>query len=221
MFIGHYAVGFAAKKWAPKVSLGSLVVGAIFLDLLWPLFLMLDMEHFRVQPGITAVSPFDFYDYPLSHSLFMVLAWSLLVGLIYLAATKDERGGVVMGLLVLSHWGLDLVVHRPDLGLWPVEMSNMVMTKLGLGLWSSFPGTLIVEIGLFAAGIAYYMRTTKALDQVGEWALWGFVAFLLVAYVASLKSMPPSDSNKVSLMGFAQLLLVAWAFWIDDHRRKV
>src|SRR5690242_16928947 len=100
MFLGHYGLGFAAKKWAPKVSLGSLLVGTLFLDLLWPTFLMLDIEHVRVQPGILRMVSFDFYDYPLSHSLFMTLAWSLLVGLVYYVFTRDGRGSLVMGGLV-------------------------------------------------------------------------------------------------------------------------
>jgi hypothetical protein len=41
---------------------------------------LLGLEHVRIVPGITKVSPFDFYDYPISHSLLTVLGWSMLVG---------------------------------------------------------------------------------------------------------------------------------------------
>ena len=69
MFIGHFAVAFAGKKVAPKVSLGVLFLAAQFLDVLWPVFVLLGAEHFRIISGITKVSPFDFYDFPISHSL--------------------------------------------------------------------------------------------------------------------------------------------------------
>ena len=92
MFIGHFGVALAAKKVAPRTSLGSLFLATQFADLLWPILLLFGIEHVRIAPGITAVSPFDFYDYPISHSLVTLSAWALLVGLGYLAITKYARG---------------------------------------------------------------------------------------------------------------------------------
>jgi hypothetical protein len=69
MFIGHYAVALAAKKAAPKVSLGTLFIAVQLVDMLWPLFLLLGLEHARIDPGNTPVTPLDFYDYPITHSL--------------------------------------------------------------------------------------------------------------------------------------------------------
>ncbi len=220
MFIGHYAVGMAAKKWAPKTSLGTLLAAALWLDILWPFFLLLDLEHVRVAPGITRMVPFDFYDYPLSHSLFMALAWSVLVGLLYVAFTKDGRGAWVMGGLVASHWVLDLFVHRPDLPIWPTEFTNMAATKVGLSIWTSVWGTLLLEFGLFALGIWLYLQATKAKDQTGTLAFWGLALFLAVMYVVDLKMTPPNNVNLISLAGFSQLLMVAWGYWIDDHRKN-
>jgi hypothetical protein len=79
MFIGHFGVALGAKRIAPQASLGTLILAAQFLDLLWPVFLLLGWEHVRIAPGITKVSPFDFTDYPLSHSLLMVAGWSVLL----------------------------------------------------------------------------------------------------------------------------------------------
>ncbi|HVZ79456.1 MAG TPA: hypothetical protein VHE12_01495 [bacterium] len=220
MFLGHYAVGFAAKKWAPKVSLGSLLIGALFLDLLWPLFLLMDLEHVRVSPGITRMVPFDFYDYPLSHSLFMTIAWSLLVGLVYLVFTRDGRGSCILGGLVASHWFLDLLVHRPDLPIWPADSTNMAAPKVGLFIWNSMVGTLILEFGLLALGVWLYTMATKAKDRTGVLAFWGLVLFLAVMYVVDLRMTPPNNTNLLSLAGFSQLLMVAWGYWIDDHRKK-
>ncbi len=218
MFIGHYAVGLAAKKWAPKASLGTLVAAAIWLDLVWPLFLMLDLEHFRVMPGITQMVPMDFYDYPLSHSLFMAAAWAALFGLIYFMMEKDSKGSWVIGGLVLSHWFLDLIVHRPDLPLWPAD--SLSATKYGLGLWNHAAAAIPLEIALFAAGLWLYQKSTKALDKVGGMGLWIFGVVLIIVFIADLKTVPPSNPYIVSLMGFSQLLFVAWAYWIDDHRKN-
>jgi hypothetical protein len=219
MFIGHYAVGLAAKKWAPKAPLGTLVAAAIWLDLAWPLFLLLDLEHFRVIPGITRLVPFDFYDYPLSHSLFMALAWGTLFGLLYLLTAKDGRGAWVLGALVLSHWVLDLIVHRPDLPVWPVDNAGMPGTKYGLGLWNFPVATFLLEGGLFVGGLWLYNKSTQALDRIGSWGLWAFAGVLTAMYILSFLSTPPNNPNWVSLMGFSQLLFVAWAYWIADHRK--
>ena len=64
MFIGHFGVALAAKKAAPRTSLGTLVMAAQFVDLLWPLFLLLGMERVIIAPGTTAVTPLDFHLLP-------------------------------------------------------------------------------------------------------------------------------------------------------------
>ena len=115
MFIGHFAVAFAAKKVAPKVSLGTLVLAAVFLDVVWPVLVLLGIERFRIVPGFTANNPFDFVYYPWSHSLLMTIAWSLLIALGYFGLNRDRVGAVWVGILVASHWVLDFVSHRPDI----------------------------------------------------------------------------------------------------------
>lgn len=119
MFIGHVGAAFAAKRFAPKTSLGTLVFATGFLDLIWTIFLLFGIEHVRIAPGITRVTPFDFYDYPVSHSLLAVVGRSLAVALVYFAAKRYSTGAWVVGVCVLSHWFLDWIVHRPDLALWP------------------------------------------------------------------------------------------------------
>ena len=97
MFIGHFGVGLAAKKLAPRTSLGTLFFAAQFLDLLWPILLLLGLEHVRIAPGITRMSPFDFYDYPISHSLVTATFWSLMVGVAYCALRAELARGPSRG----------------------------------------------------------------------------------------------------------------------------
>ncbi|MDZ4252520.1 MAG: hypothetical protein U1A72_08090 [Sulfuritalea sp.] len=75
MFIGHFGVGFGAKSVVPGVSLGTLLLAAQFIDLLWPTLLLLGVEHVRIVPGATVVTPLVFDHYPVSHSLLAVLGW--------------------------------------------------------------------------------------------------------------------------------------------------
>ncbi len=212
MFLGHYAVAFGAKKAVPTISLGTLLLSAQLADLLWPVFLLMGLEHVRVAPGTTVVSPLDFYDYPITHSLVGALGWSALFGLIYFAARRYPKGAWILAAGVFSHWVLDLIVHRPDLPLIPGG------TLVGLGLWNSLPGTLVVELGLYLIGIILYVRTTRATDGAGQYALWAFVALLLFLYVGSVFGPVPSSDRAIAIAGVGQWLFVLWAYWIDRHR---
>ena len=212
MFSGHFGVGFAGKKVAPSVSLGTLFLAAQFADLLWPILLLAGVEHFRITPGITKVSPFDFYDYPISHSLLGLEGWGAVLGGAYLLRRNNLRGALVVAAAVVSHWVLDFVVHRPDMPVLPGR------EYLGLGLWNSVPATVLAEVGVYGGGLALYLAATKAKDRVGVWALWTLVVFLFVLWIASLVGPAPPDVKPVAVAGLAMWLTVPWAYWIDRHR---
>ncbi|MCB9276947.1 MAG: hypothetical protein H6564_23140 [Lewinellaceae bacterium] len=213
MFIGHFAVGMGAKAAAPRVSLGTLFLAAQFVDLLWPTLLLFGIERVKIVPGITTVTPLDFQHYPITHSLLMGVVWGLLLGGVYWALQKNKRGAIVVGLCVVSHWLLDLVVHRPDLPLIPGGDAH-----LGLGLWNSLPATVVVEGLLFILGIWLYLRTTTAKNRVGRFAFWGLVAFLAIIYITNLFGPPPPDVKAIAWAGHLQWLFVIWAYWVDRNR---
>src|SRR6195952_3134094 len=160
MFIGHFGLSFAAKKVAPKVSLGMLFIATQFVDLLWPFLLLLHVEKVAVVPGYTKTNAFDFLYFPYTHSLLMGFVWGIIVGGIYWLFKRDTRGTVVIGLCVLSHWFLDLIVHTADLPLTPFDNY-----KVGFGLWNHIVITLIVEFVLFLVGTYVYATFTKAKNK--------------------------------------------------------
>jgi LexA-binding, inner membrane-associated putative hydrolase len=213
MFIGHVGAAFAAKRFAPKTSLGTLVFATGFVDLIWPIFLILGVEHVRITPGITRVTPFDFYDYPISHSLLAVVGWSLAIGLIYFAARRYRTGACVVALGVLSHWFLDWIVHRPDLPLWPGGSG-----RYGLGLWNSLPVTLVVESAVFVIGLWMYLRETRPTDRVGTGALFSLVIFVVLCWMGALFGPLPPNAKALAWSGLALWLLPPWAAWADRHR---
>lgn len=214
MFIGHFAVALASKKVAPRVSLGTLVIAAAFLDVVWPVLVLLGIEHFRIVPGFTAVNPFDFAYYPWSHSLLMTWVWAVAFALVYVALKGDRAGGIWVGIVVASHWLLDFISHRPDMPLYPGGGE-----RLGLSLWNSLPATFAVEGAMFALAIVLYVRSTRARDRVGTIAWWAFVALLLALYIPGPWSPPPPNENVVAIMGIIALAIFGpWAYWIDRHR---
>jgi hypothetical protein len=213
MFIGHFGVGFGAKAVTWKVSLGTLFIAAQFIDLLWPTLLLLGVENVHIVPGATKVTPLLFEHYPVSHSLLAVLVWAVALGTVHYFMKHDRRTSLVLGLLVLSHWLLDLIVHQPDLPLYPGSPE-----KLGLGLWSSLQATLAIEVSLFAFGVWLYARCTTPTDIFGKWGLWTLVALLSAIYAGNLFGPPPPSVVAIAWAGQLQWLMVIWGYWLDRHR---
>jgi membrane-bound metal-dependent hydrolase YbcI (DUF457 family) len=217
MFLGHFGLAFAAKKASPSISLGALFLACQFADLLWPTLVLAGIERVEIEPGATTFTPLDFVSYPYSHSLVALILWAVIVGTIYMMATRaPAAAAVTLGLLVLSHWVLDYVTHRPDM---PLTMGGP--QRLGLGLWNSVRGTLATEFAIFGAGIMLYRRSTAARDRIGSIGLWSMVAFLLVVYLISSFGPPPPSPTAVAWSVQAMWLVVVWAYWVDRHRTPV
>jgi len=175
--LGHFSVGLAAKPAVPKVSLGVLLLAAWILDVLAISFGYAGFEGGQVGN-------------PWSHGLFMSVVWSAAFGLLATRIYRDRRAGVVVGLLVFSHWVLDFVSHPipfssfswrswhwsyghplpPDL---PLLLRNS--PRVGLGLYSSISAVeaTVLEFGMFVVGAAVYTgfiikRRRESKTAVGE-----------------------------------------------------
>jgi hypothetical protein len=216
MFIGHFAVAFAAKRAAPKTSLGTTFVAAQLADLFWPIFLLLGWERVRITPNTNPFLILDFTSYPWSHSLVMELAWGIGFGALYFLIRRSGRGAIVVALLVPSHWILDLIAHRPDLPLYPGGAA-----RFGLGLWNNPIATIVVEGLVFIIGVTVYARATRPRDRAGGWGFWGLVAFLVLLYVVSSVSPPPPSVNALAWSALIGWPLTLWPWWVDRHRAVV
>jgi membrane-bound metal-dependent hydrolase YbcI (DUF457 family) len=220
MFIGHYALGLAAKRAAPRASLGTLFVAPTLADLLWPIFLLLGWEHSHVVPGPNPFLTLWLDDIPYSHSLFALIVWGALFGFLYWRghsrSSGDKRAALVIGLLVVSHWVLDFITHRPDMPLYPGGPA------FGLGLWNSPTATVIVESVMLLLGVAMYTRVTRARDGIGRWGFWSLIALLALSYVVSMLTPPPTSQSALAVGG----IIVGWVFvlfgwWVDRHREAM
>lgn len=212
MFLGHFAVAMGAKRWTGSVSLGTLTIAAQWADLLWPFLLLSGIEHATIDPGITGFTPIAFEHYPWSHSLLLGLVWGLVLGGLHFAWRHDRGDALIVGGLVPSHWLLDVVVHRPDLPIWPGGPA------VGMGLWDSIAGTLLVEGLLFAIGAGLYLRATRAHDRLGRWGAWVLIAGLLIFFLVSSFGPVPTDTTSLAVGAMSLWILVAAAFWVDERR---
>ena len=185
MFVGHFAVALAAKRVTPRLPLPLLFAAVQFLDLLWPVFILLGVEHARVTPGFAAASPLDLYDFPISHSLVTSLGWSVLFAA-PLFIKRRLREAAVLAACVFSHFILDFASHTPDMPLYPGGHA-----KFGLGMWNSLGATIAIEGALFVAGIVIYLRATRATGRAGTIGFAVLMVVLAASWLSGALAPPP------------------------------
>ena len=186
MLVGHYGPAFALKGQGRAIPLWLLFVAVQWLDILWAVFVYLGIEKLRIVRGFNASNDLDLYYMPITHSLPGALALSALLGAIVAVFFKGDRSRVfwVIAAAVFSHWVLDLIVHVHDLSLWDDSY------KVGFGLWRYFWPALILEFVVLIGGAWWYARAMPSARPRGDIALWLFVGFLMLVYLAVVV-MPP------------------------------
>jgi hypothetical protein len=209
-------VALALKRAEPKLSLGTLFLAVQLPDVLWGIFLLLGWENARIVPGHTAMTPLEFLDYPISHSLVGALAWSFVAAALYYSwPTRDTsrhwQAAAVVGLAVFSHFPLDVLVHVADL---PLSGSGSV--KLGLGLWNSPLATLAAEAIVFGAGLAIYLARGSNRHPVRTPRILVLVVVLVGTYLASVFGPPPPNMTVVAVSDIVFMIgIAALAAWAD------
>lgn len=212
MFVGHYAASLALKAADQRVPLVPLFLGVQVLDIVSAAFVLTGIEHWRIVPGITAVSPLAL-DVPYTHGFLTSLGWAVLAYLVVRVIPLPQgvprrKAAFFVGLAVWSHWWLDLIVHKPDLPIYDHTW------YVGLGLWYSRPGTWIVETGLLVVALVYYLRTSRARNPAGRFGMPAFVVLLVALGTFNLVGPPPASSNAIAISGeifyFAAALIALW-----------
>ncbi len=207
MFIGHFGLALGTRRFAALPSLAMLFIAVQFLDLLWPVFVLLGLENFSIDPGNTAMTPLNFSHYPYSHSLLMAVVWGMALALVYFVFTRNKRGAVILGALVVSHWLLDYLTHAPDLQLAPWNPA-----RFGLGLWNHPAAELTLEIAIYIGGAYLYF---KQAQPKRKWAFISLVAILFLIHLANIFGPPPPSVQAVAYSALLLWLFVIWAWWIE------
>ena len=218
MFVGHYGPSFAIRAVRPEIPLWVLFVAAQLVDVAWGLLVLAGIEKMRIVPGITAASPLDLYYMPYTHSLVAALLWSVGAAVVCRWAFRWKGWGAAwwVGTAVLSHWILDLVVHRPDLPLY----GNTA--KVGLGLWDYLGTSLVVEALVLAGGLWLYMSRTTGLTRVGRIGPVVFAVAMFAMQVGMLFAPYPPAPAAVAMSALvAYVAFAAVAGWIDRQRVPV
>jgi LexA-binding, inner membrane-associated putative hydrolase len=214
MHVGHFAAGLIGKPLEPKLSVGTLVLASMLADLLWCVFTLAGIEEVRFGTGLGAANYFQAINIALSHSLVMLVVWGVVFAGVYFLVRRNLRGAVLLFCLVVSHWLLDVIAHKPDMPLFPGGAQ-----RLGFGLWTSIPATIIVEGGLWVIAIVLYLRATPPKGRLAFFVFWPVVLLLTLFWYSNIAGPPPPNpaiAPIFSLIYFS--LVVAWSYWINRLR---
>lgn len=212
MYIGHFAPALAAAAASPDAPrLGTLFVAAQLVDLVFFALLMLGVEDLRVVPGITAMNPLDLYHMPYTHSLAGTAVWGLALGAIVWRRSGVRAAGAWAAMVVLSHWLVDLLVHRPDLTLAGAP------PKLGLSLWDYPLIAMPLELGLVGLAFWFYLRRTSGPLGPPLILLLVMLLFQAVNWFAPQPTQYSLALPLTALISYA--VLIALAHWVGTTRR--
>jgi len=225
MFMGHYGPAVWDTQRGKGEVLVPLWMGFLavqFMDVVFALMAIIGIEgETRMVDGM------PLFTIPYSHSLVSSLVLAAIGGLIFkLIRPKAGAKGfwVVFG-LVFSHWVLDLIVHRPDLPLWPGSS-----IELGFGIWNWPILAFILEIGLLLAAFFYWMRVTTGprSSVIALSVLFVFMVimqfFIITAPGLQVQAgtFDPTAAPQGAALGisalFAYGILTAVIAWIEKRR---
>jgi membrane-bound metal-dependent hydrolase YbcI (DUF457 family) len=214
MFAGHYAAALAAKAVEPKAPLWTLIAGAQLVDIGWSALIIAGVERGSSDPSLPG-SPLVLEHMPWTHSLPAAIVWSLAAVLLSRTLLRlSMRTAIVIGLVVFSHWLADLLVHRPDLQLYPDG------PKVGFALWNLPVVEQAVEIGLLGlAGMYWAAQRVRA--RLKAWPAAAFFTLLVVVQIIAML-MPSEASDSLTSFGPSALaiylVLTAVAVFFDGRR---
>jgi hypothetical protein len=214
VFIGHFAPAFVAASIGPRApKLSTVFIAAQLIDWAFFAFAIAGIEKMRIEPGATVMVPFDLYYYPYTHSLLGTATWALAFGFIVLIAQRNSFAAFLSFVVVLSHWVLDWVAHRPDLSLAGGE------PFYGLGLWNHPEIAMPLEIAITLVAFAFYIRRTRG--PVGPPAT--LLVTLLALQAFNWFGPEPKEATAFlhaqALVAFG--ILTFMAAWVGENRQFV
>ncbi len=222
MFVGHYAVALALRPAKASPSLPVLFTAVQALDIGFFSLALADIERYAIEPGATAMNGLALTYLPYTHSLVGAALLSVIFGLAvmpFLKARPRIMAAAIAAFAVFSHWLLDLVVHRPDLGI--IGDSDH---KLGFGLWNHPEIAMPLEIGLIVVAMLIWVATTRAASGFGRAMPWVALAALLAAQAFNWFGPQPTAQtplDEISMQGLmAYGVFIVLAIFMERSRTR-
>ena len=203
MFVGHYGAAFLAKRVQPKAPLWALLLAAMWVDVVWAIFILVGLERARLDPALPGF-PVVLEHMPFTHSLVATGVWAAFGFLVARHGFGWSRGvAAAIAAAVASHWFHDLPVHRPDLPLVWGE------PKLGMGLWNHPVPELALEMSWLLATVALLARSAT-LDQAARTRIWRLAIGLVIAQTVMTFGPIPPGITPLAVTALLTFLAIPW-----------
>jgi hypothetical protein len=210
MLAGHYAAAFVGKAAQPSLPWWVLCIAAQLVDIIHCLLLLVGRERTVLDFSLPS-NPLVIQHVPYTHSLVGNALWGLLAGVIAYALFDSLKAAFTVGLVVLSHWFLDLLMHRPDLTI------HGRPPRFGLGLWNAPPIAHGVELCTIVLSVVLYIGVVRPRPPALRVALT-LALFFIVVQLYSIFAPPPATIQAIALSLLAFLVItVALAAWLDKR----
>ena len=189
MFLGHFAIGVAAKPWAPTMPIWILFLAPQFMDVLFLALFPFGIEGVHPEGNLDVYGQFR-GNILYTHSLVGALVIAAVAYGIGRRFWKTSANGWWLAGLSFSHWPVDLIVHQPDMPILPGNLGSLPL--LGLGGWNFPVAILTIEILMAVVGLALYLRWAVKEKPSARWYVGPAVIFLLFAIqaVGALSQLP-------------------------------
>ena len=211
MFIGHYgpAVWDTQRGHTkPLLTLWQGFIAVQAMDFTTALLMTFGIE------GTHMVDDVPLFHIPWSHSLLSAVVIAVLAGFLFRVLKPEigKKGFWVVALLAFSHWPLDLLVHRPDLPLYPGGEHLM-----GFSLWDYAWPSFALEALLLGGALAWWLKVTKGprWTVLATLLLFGVMCALHYGVITSVTlqtqagSFDPSTQPQGPMAGISMLFVLA------------
>jgi hypothetical protein len=214
MFVGHYSASFLGKAAAPRVPLWIFLLAAQLVDVVWVVLILTGWERFHLDPSLPS-NPLVLEHMPYTHSLLGTFGWAALAALAVAAAPRygSARAAITVALVVISHWVLDVVVHRPDMTITGGE------PRLGLGLWNQPTLAFALEVLLLAGAAGIYTVSARVSEPTRRAVIRGVMILIALQTFTTLGPIPPSPTAMV-LSVLATFIAVSYAAARTERRLR-
>jgi hypothetical protein len=160
---GHFGFAALVKAKERETPLWALMLATQWLDVVFVPLFVLGVERIEPVPGATGYGAGVIYaDY--THSLLGAAILAVVFGAAC-GLRFGRRSGIVLAAVALSHWVLDLIVHRADLPLLPGNAGGL--PRFGFGLWRVPAAAALAELILVLAGSWRYFQAASQVAREG------------------------------------------------------
>lgn len=219
MTAGHFGFAVGVKAGARTAPLWALFVASYLLDFVFIGLVAAGIESFApMNPGHPAYGQVIIHAY-YSHSLVGALVIAAVAWLVSLPAWGKRNAGVI-GAVVMSHWILDLIVHRADLPILPGNAGGLPM--LGFGLWNYPAVSAVLESAVTLAGLYLYFRSSMSVTRASSGSPPSRRGRAIVSVVVTgvvLVLLAASDFLALSIFIsiLFMLMLIVLSGWLDSR----